>query len=321
MRADSSLKVVLNIGLERKEATGATTTPDPPVHKQGGVSQRAMSLKGLLHLLWSEAEINVWRPRMEGKRYMGRVHWFLNVAAQSISVGRVLLEDVLLVMAANANSSDAERNSERFVNARNKNRRLLVITTLANYSTDNERKAETKSLPIAGINGLPRLQMAPGLWKDCAISHPREVAGWRAGSKLIVIAEVEPLPKNSKFPPAAKVVQLALMQINAQWIPVDSSHELRIADKLVAEKRSFIKPLRFDAAKDVVFPDFILIDTQTPVPLEVFGRDDEAYEERKQEKTSFYTAKYGSSGWWCWNAAMDPNGQNISAFPEKKHLR
>lgn len=313
-RPDGTLKVVLGVGLVRKGSTSADTAPAaPPRPGSVGSSQRTMRLRGLLHLLWSEAEINVWHPRMDGKRDMGKVHWYLNVAAENIVVGKTRLNDALLVMARNPAGGDAARNSSRYAQAVKRNRRLVVIAPLAAHTP--EREAEMWRLPISGFHGMPRLRLPKGSWEICGKSFPREVAAWRAGGQVIAIAEIEPQTTKDGGLPLASVLQLALMQVNAQWIPVESSYELRIADMLVDEGRVFSKPLRFDATAETVFPDFILTDTETPAPLEVFGRTDEAYEVRKQEKVAYYTAQYGVSGWWCWNAATDPEGRCIPPFP------
>jgi hypothetical protein len=107
------------------------------------------------------------------------------------------------------------------------------------------------------------------------------------------------------------------MVVSNEWIPVDSSYEATIEKKLRDEARQFMKPLRFDSADEVVFPDFWLTDvgTSREFPMEVYGRTDPKYLARKQVKSDHYTNEYGSSGWWWWDASADPQGQNIPAFP------
>ena len=62
------------------------------------------------------------------------------------------------------------------------------------------------------------------------------------------------------------------MMTNYRLIPVESSFELRVASKLIKEGRRFTKHLRYDAANDVVFPDFILSDVgDEGIPMEVYG--------------------------------------------------
>ena len=105
--------------------------------------------------------------------------------------------------------------------------------------------------------------------------------------------------------PNVTVVSLALMAVSPQWIPVESSHELAVAERLVQERRAFMKPLRFDADQDVVFPDFILRDTneERGTPMEVWGRSDAAYRARRQEKIDYYRRHFGADRWWHWNAS------------------
>ena len=83
------------------------------------------------------------------------------------------------------------------------------------------------------------------------------------------IAQVE--LKQSAKGVYASVIDLALMSITGEFIPVESSYERTVAELLVLQDRSFTKPLRYDADSDQVLPDFILTNTAREVPLEVFG--------------------------------------------------
>lgn len=61
-----------------------------------------------------------------------------------------------------------------------------------------------------------------------------------------------------------------------------------MADHLSRAGRTFVKPLRYDAA-DAVFPDFVLLDTDPLTCVEVWGitgRED--YDERKRAKQAHY---------------------------------
>jgi hypothetical protein len=75
--------------------------------------------------------------------------------------------------------------------------------------------------------------------------------------------------------------------------------------------------MRYDASEDDVHPDFILLDTDAEAPLEVYGREDEAYEIRMEEKRIYYETHFAQGAWWCWNAARDKKGLAIPDFPEK----
>jgi hypothetical protein len=68
---------------------------------------------------------------------------------------------------------------------------------------------------------------------------------------------------------------------------VESSYELAMVGALLAAGRRGVKPLRYDARADVVFPDFVLTDVDTVVEVwGITGRAD--YEHRKAEKIRHY---------------------------------
>lgn len=96
------------------------------------------------------------------------------------------------------------------------------------------------------------------------------------------------------------------MHLSERFIPLDSSYEGKLEQALVDAKRSFVKPLRYEA-DDLVFPDFWLSDMGGDYPLEVFGMNTVTYLERKLQKTAIYgdATKY-PLGWWYWDVLTQP---------------
>lgn len=80
---------------------------------------------------------------------------------------------------------------------------------------------------------------------------------------------------------------MALMSITAEFVLIDSSCERIVAEMLVEQRSSVMKPMRYDAGADLVLPDFVLTDTPREVPMEIFGRDDADYLRRKEEKKEY----------------------------------
>ncbi len=109
------------------------------------------------------------------------------------------------------------------------------------------------------------------------------------------------------------------MMVSERWIPLDSSYEGIIEEKLAKERRQFIKPLIYDSAEDQYHPDFILTDVNAAdfVPLEVWGRDTVDYLQHRAVKEKWYQQEFGDS-WWSWDAVRDPRGDEIPAFPQRK---
>ena len=104
---------------------------------------------------------------------------------------------------------------------------------------------------------------------------------------------------------------VALMRANKQFITVQSSYELRIADKLINEQRKFTKPLRLDREK--YLPDFILNDCESNWVMEIFSVvGNPQYEEQKAHKLAYYR----ENGILCWQWTPDAD-DSIPAFPDR----
>lgn len=318
--SDGDLKIRLKMGLRKKgpadgeqdeEATNLNETKIS-ASPNGGRSKTAMTLLGLLHLLWSESRLNTWAPTMSGKRDLGVIHHVLNDTAAKVLTSRLRLAEALVVATSSANANNEKANDTKVTNAIKHGRRLVVVAPLAAWTSEREN-CVTNSLSIRGFNGVPKLIVDPELWADVKKRFYMVISGWRTGLQVVAIAQTDTPSSQS----VAHVLDIALMLVSKEWVPVESGYEAKIEAKLRDESRKFLKPLRFDSTEELVFPDFWLTDlgTQQEFPMEVFGRSNPEYLARKQVKTDHYTNEYGPSGWWWWNAVADPDGQNIPAFP------
>ena len=314
------LKIRLKLGLRKKgtadgeldEEAPAQDETKPTATPSAGPSKTAMTLLGLLHLLWSESHLNTWTPAMTGKRNLGLVHHLLTATAEKVLTSRMRLAEALVVATSSASGKHPDANAAKVTKAIRNGRRLVVVAPLAAHTPEREECA-TNYLTITGFHGVPRLMVDPELWSVVKRRFSREISAWRQGRRVIAIAQTDKPSSKAK----ADTLDIALMVVSNEWVPVESSYEATIEAKLREESRRFLKPLRFDSSEEVVFPDFWLTDVGTAqeYPMEVYGRADPKYLARKQVKTDHYTNEYGSSGWWWWDAAADPKGQNIPPFP------
>lgn len=311
---DGAVKIKLKVGLQQR-ATAAPEEADgepsaaskmPATRPRSG--QASMTLLGLLHFLWTQAALNTWSPGMEGKRNIGVVHYHLMRSAMTTYAGRTRLAQNLVVATPSASGQQASHNKAKSLDAVTQRRRLVVIAPLAQHQEGIERSS---TLPIAAFHGIPYLTLDECVWEPMERRFAAEIDAWRAGNPVIAVVQTDP-PKSSAGSMRAQIVDVALMQVTRDWIPVDSGYEALVADKLVAEKRRFDKPLRFDAGEDAVFPDFWLRDLDNPAPLEVWGMSTPEYEARKTEKGVHYDETYGKDGWWSWNASI---GEPVPDFP------
>ena len=312
-RPDGSVKIRLAVSmLERDGVAPMGSAGETSRLRNPSAKQSSMKLLGLLHYLWGEAGLNQWKPGFAGKRRSSLAYWWINNAADNVWAGDVKLAELLLVPAFGAETREAQRNRTRAASALQNRNRMLIIAPLAAFSQE-QSVAMAIQLKIGGFHGMPCSFMQPGLWESTTKRFPSALAGWRNGFGTVAIAQVE-LKTRSKGV-VASVIDLALMGVTADFVPVDSSLERIVADLLVKQGRSFTKPLRYDAGAEQVLPDFILTDTAKEVPLEVFGRDDADYLKRKVEKAAYYDEQYGPGGWWSWDASGNSSHSDFPPFP------
>ncbi len=93
----------------------------------------------------------------------------------------------------------------------------------------------------------------------------------------------------------------SLMLVSEQWIPVEGAHELPLIDGLIAQKRRFLKPLRYDAKAAAAFPNALLLDCgTTPVPLYLTSEFMSPKDRTLMEKA---IDADGKSNIWYWHTA------------------
>lgn len=315
-RHDGSITIRLEIAmLERGDVAAPAGPRRTPTNRAPAAKQSSMKLLGLLHYLWEEAGLNQWKPAFTGKRRASLSYWWINNAADNVWVGQVKLVDQLLLPAFGPETREAERNRVRAAAALQAKHRMLVIAPLAGF-TPERSDAMARQLKIGGFHGMPIAFMQNGLWDSTVRRFPNAATAWRNGQGTVAIAQVE-LKQGTKGV-YASIIDMALMSITADFVPVESSYERVVAELLVAQGRSFTKPMRYDVGAELVLPDFILTDTGWEMPMEVFGRNDPEYVRRKEEKSAYYDEQYGKEGWWSWDAAASSAGSSVPPFPQAR---
>lgn len=321
--ADGRLVVRLPTGLQKKDVPDKTRDA-PPAGAGPGRRRRqpSMRLLGLLHLLWEQSGINVWHPAFDKKkRSPGWVSWRLNETAARIRIGRIPLQQSLMLMAMK-DSPQVAQNRQIAKDAGRGARRLILISQLAAWSDAADERLQT-TLPLGLFFGFPDLVLPEDVRLRLERSFCRELGDWRRGMKVVVIVETEPpettfrhVDGRNRPSSCSTVIDVALMTVSPRFIPLDSRYEGMVEARLWEEKRAFIKPLRYDGEEDV-FPDFVLTDVPGTevLPMEVFGMNTPDYLQRKREKTVFYDSEYGAGRWWQWEASEDPEGEQMPAFP------
>nr|WP_231390460.1 DUF1173 family protein [Nocardia sp. CNY236] len=258
-----------------------------------GLGRRSVGLLGLLHYLWESARLVAWSAQWRWRNW-AMVSKALAGPRSDITIGRFSAEDVVYVVppyraeVAEANLMAFDTFMGSLDVDSNRIRRGFILgelkaVHLSTYGVRYQLAQQTRRRQVFVSDQLEaRLHSS--------FRSAFSLAASEAGGRRIVLLYVE--RSAGGF---ARAVDAAVMLTNSDYVPADSSYEVRMADALKAAGRSFVKPLAFDAAAgdavtSVVFPDFVLTDEVTPTYVEVWGLPGrEEYERRKAEKLAHYT--------------------------------
>ncbi|MDG3444645.1 DUF1173 family protein [Nitrospirillum amazonense] len=331
---DGTAKVKLRRSLRENlvERTGEATPPEkgpPPV---GRKSQTAMTLRGLLDFLWERAEINTWHPGMAGKRTPGVVHRRLVEASRTVKAGYDCLDDCSLFFFQGLHGGEwgslIRRNltvlERRWENSNNRTRQKVLAVGVANglKIVLEGHRFELDGAPHQHINVMVSKQMVERMAKSFSCIQRLKEGSLKAGERVLVLLLCEIRELGNALAEKQRWTRLEVQAgaatiITDQWIPVESGYERLIVNRLVECERSFIKPLRYDATRDVMFPDVILTDGDPPlIPMEIYGRNDPAYKARQAEKEELYERLFPGGGHWSWDVTEE--GTAPPEFPPKK---
>ncbi|WP_406257397.1 DUF1173 family protein [Streptomyces chartreusis] len=285
LQTEDGTSIRLNVPLTVVTAGQVTASLDSPDSPEAAAARRAIGLLGMVHFLWEEAQLNQWRNARRTQRHWHVCRTRLQGPLEECSVnGQPLAEALYVVPVFRRTTADIHKAAfaqfqERLGEQEGRARRGLLLGEIKNIqpSTYGHRIA-LRHLPKGLFASAKQLER----WKRSYAAAFSSAAGETACR--IALLAVEQRPRSGVL----KVVDAAFMLTDRNYIPVDSSYELRMAEALADASRRFIKPLRWDRSDDV-FPDFILTDTEPPTFVEVYGVQGRAsYEIRKRIKQIIY---------------------------------
>jgi Protein of unknown function (DUF1173) len=236
-----------------------------------------LKLTGLMHLLWDRAGFNAWVPNMAGRRHYKQVQYYVSEAAESIRLRRHALAKHFYF-------------PEPFVASE-----ALAI--------ESRRQALFNKLSRS-VGGSPqRILMCAKIRSITLLDQGAELQfGHLPGSLVVKLDEhtLSTLKKHSSFAyvdwpnihPSMNVFVLATIyrskstnwvsdQLTAlvttqQFIPLFNLTEALMVEKLINERRSFYKPMPYDADPRR-YANFLLTDIgEDALPVEIFYLSEEA---------------------------------------------
>ncbi len=264
--ASGSTTLLLDFALSN--AAGRSAGPIPGGQRDSVASDGTrLSLRGLLHYLWDEAELTRWQPGFAGKRSWATVRKLLLQAAQDKVLRGSTLQDLLYIpetFSLEHREALSARRTARWAQAAalpGKAQPLLLLIgevkeiVPARYGF----KAVIKHVPDQGF------ALDEGLYRRLGRRFEPELALWAASENLRMII-IATFGINSAFAPS--LLELSLMPVTSHWLPVEDAFELQLIEHLAGQGRSFVKGLRYNLHRSEAVASAILTDTpESPVPL------------------------------------------------------
>lgn len=247
-----------------------------------------LTLRGLFHYLWEQAELNRWHRGFEGRRSWAAVRRHLLLAAQTTLVGGQPLAQRLYVpevFSAEQREVLAQRRRQQWASALPRPGQpqplLLVLAELkqllpARYG----HQAVLKHLPDLAFG------LDAALARRLTRRFEAELATWSADSRLRLVLLATAVLSEHGLP---SLVEVTLMLTTAAWLPVDNAWEAELLNALVQDGRRFSKPLRYQLSADERLPTAVLADTETP-PTPLILVDGSATDTEADDRTT-----------WCWS--------------------
>ena len=282
----------------------AAAAGDPVEPSEIHAPRRRMSLRALLHLLYERAGFNRWYPLMVGKRNQGVFHKYILEAAQEIVVKGAPLAERLYVPEPfrpeqKQQIADRRRQKLSILYSPEDDAQFKMALVIGQYngveSTSFGRKIAVRHMPDAPLfidaKAWDRVERAYG-WMLSALDADTD-----SKPRIILAALIY-----AKQPYLYQVDTLSMMLASEQWLPMDGLHELDLIERLCNERRSFIKPLQYDAKAPWIFPNAMLVDVgPTPQRLHVINGLSDPKERAAKEKT---VQAEGESA-WVWHVERE----------------
>lgn len=278
----SGLGQVLGSAITEDPATGETTLKlDFPLTKMPGRSTippiggegdsvcstgTKLTLRGLLHYLWDQAELTRWHPGFAGKRTWATVRrHLLHAAEHKLARGDALRARLYVPEPFSIDERDA-------INARRLAQWQTAVPTPGKSQQLMLMICEVKEIVPARYGFKAIVKHMPDqafaideqLYKRLGRRFEAELALWGASddTHMVMIAT---FGLSAGCVPA--IHELCLMPATRQWLPVEDGFDKQLVDRLISENRSFVKGLHYNLGRRQAIASAVLTDCEGSAPI------------------------------------------------------
>ena len=266
-------ETALKLGFSMSRIGGRSTIPAAGSVRDSVTTEGTkLSLRGLLHYLWDQAELTRWQPGFAGKRTWSTVRKHLLLAAENkIARGdalraRLYIPEVFSVDQRDAINARRMAQWSQAIAAPGKPQHLILMI------------AEVKEIMPARYGFKAVLKHLPNrafaldeqLYRRLGRRFEQELALWGAADDIHMVIIATFSVAAAGIP---TIAELSLMPVTRYWLPVKDGFEKQLIERLVADGRSFVKGLRYNLPPDQVLASAVLIDAAAaPIPLSIAPR-------------------------------------------------
>jgi hypothetical protein len=277
----SGLGQVLGSAITEDPATGETTlkldfsmskiSGRSAIPTTGGGSDSVassgtkLSLRGLLHYLWDQADLTRWQPGFAGKRTWSTVRKHLLLAAENkIARGdslrsRLYIPEVFSVDQRDAINARRMAQWSQAIAAPGKPQHLMLLIgevkeiVPARYGF----KAVVKHVPDQAF------ALDEQLYRRLGRRFESALALWGADEAIHIVMIATFGVAAAGIP---TIVELSLMPVTRYWLPVEDGFEKQLIERLVSDGRSFVKGLRYNLGAESGLARATLTDSEVSAP-------------------------------------------------------
>ena len=225
-----------------------------------------LSLRGLLHYLWDQAELTRWQPGFAGRRTWSTVRKHLLQAAENkIARGDSLRTRLYIPEAFSVDQRDA-------INARRVAQWSQAIAAPGKPQHLMLLIAEVKEIVPARYGFKAVVKHVPDqafaldeqLYRRLGRRFESALALWGAADDIHMVMIATFSVAAAGIP---TIVELSLMPVTRHWLPVEDGYEKQLIERLVADGRSFVKGLRYNLGAEGALASATLTDCEGSAPL------------------------------------------------------
>lgn len=260
-------ETTLKLDFAMSKIPGRSTMPTAGAESDSVASSGTkLSLRGLLHYLWDQAELTRWQPGFAGKRTWSTVRkHLLHAAENKIARGDSLRSRLYIPEVFSVEQRDA-------INARRIARWSQAIAAPGRPQHLMLLIAEVKEIVPARYGFKVVVKHVPDqafaidepLYRRLGRRFEAELALWGAAEDIHMVMVATFSVGASGIP---TITELSLMPVTRQWLPVEGAFEKRLVERLVADGRSFVKGLRYNLGAGSMLASATLTDCAGSAPL------------------------------------------------------